>query len=958
MVASTRMLGSTLSHYVVEALLGEGGMGVVYRARDTVLNRTVAIKVLTTTATDDAESKRRLLNEARAASALNHSNIVTIYAIGQEREVDFIVMEHVSGAPLTVPVGGLPLDHAIDYACQMAGALAAAHEAGIIHRDIKPANLMIGSSGQVKVLDFGIARRTLLASNAETQSLTANATISVPGTIVGTVGYVSPEQVAGQPADTRSDVFSLGSVMFEMLTGTRAFPGDSAWAIVNQTLYHDPPPLEACRPEVPARLAKIVSRCLAKDPANRYLSARELYEDLLALRAERIAAASPARSRHARWAVAMGVLLALLGGGTLGLSHWRETRLQSARAAVPAISRLAAEGDIVGAYRLAQSTLKSAPEDSQVREAWNSVTRPLPVTSDPPGADVAFRAYSGLDEGWIPLGKTPVTQRRPLGLMRWRVTKDGYDPIEVAPNEGVPNFTLVPRGSSVPGMVYVPAGSYELESEGTTVDLPEYWLDKYEVTNREFKQFIDAGGYRNPQFWLQPFVKDGHTLSLEQALADFRDTTGRPGPSTWELGGYPDGQDDWPVSGVSWYEAAAYATYAGKRLPTVYHWFNASGASGVFSEILRFSNFGKGTTRVASTGGLGPYGTYDMAGNVKEWCWNEVNHGRHYILGGAWNEAKYQFHDEDAQPPFERRAGFGFRCMLQHRALDANLLKPILTLERDPSTLKPVGDEVYQVYRHLYDYDSVPLDSQVEEIDDGNPHWRRERVSFRAAYGTERVPAYLFLPRGAPAPYQTVVYFPGSDAVILPSSRDMSLQFLEFIIRSGRAVIYPIYQQMYERRTNRPHGQNYLREISIQRGQDVRRTIDYLDTRPDIDHFRIAFYGLSLGAQLGPVYLAIEPRLRTGVLLSGGFETWQMPPEADPVNFTPRVKQPVLMVNGREDFDLPYTTAQVPMFRMLGTPPADKRHAVLEGGHLPPRPQDVYKEILDWLDRYLGRVGE
>jgi dipeptidyl aminopeptidase/acylaminoacyl peptidase len=149
-----------------------------------------------------------------------------------------------------------------------------------------------------------------------------------------------------------------------------------------------------------------------------------------------------------------------------------------------------------------------------------------------------------------------------------------------------------------------------------------------------------------------------------------------------------------------------------------------------------------------------------------------------------------------------------------------------------------------------------------------------------------------------------------------------------------------------------------LREISIQRGQDVRRTIDYLETRPDIDRSRIALYGLSLGAQLAPVYLAIEPRLRTGVLLSGGFETWQMPPEADPVNFTPRVKQPVLMVNGREDFDLPYATAQVPMFRMLGTAAADKRHAVLAGGHLPPRPQDVYKEILDWLDRYLGPVGK
>jgi dienelactone hydrolase len=543
--------------------------------------------------------------------------------------------------------------------------------------------------------------------------------------------------------------------------------------------------------------------------------------------------------------------------------------------------------------------------------------------------------------------------------MRWRVSKDGYDPIEDAPNQGILHFSLVPRGTSLPGMVYVPNSSYELESEAHAVDLPEYWLDKYEITNREFKRFIDDAGYRTPRYWPQSFIKDGRWLSWQQAMTEFRDTTGRPGPSTWELGAYPDGQDDWPVSGVSWYEAAAYAAYAGKRLPTVYHWFNASGASGLFSEILRFSNFGsKGATRVGITGGLGPYGTYDMAGNVKEWCSNEANHGRRYILGGAWNEAQYQFHDEDAQPPFERRASFGFRCMVERHQPDAGLMKPILTLERDPNSLKPVSDEVYRVYRHLYDYDPVALDSKIEETDDSNPHWRRERVSFRAAYGAERVPAYLFLPRGTPAPYQTVVFFPGSDAVELPSSRDISLQFLEFIIRSGRAVVYPIYQQMYERHSNQPRTQSFLREFSIQRGQDVRRTLDYLETRPEIDRSRIAIYGLSLGAQLAPVYLAVEPRLRTGVLLSGGFETWQIPPEADPVNFTPHVKQPVLMVNGREDFDLPYATAQVPMFRMLGTPPPDKRHAVFEGGHLPPRPQEVYKEILDWLDRYLGPVGK
>jgi cephalosporin-C deacetylase-like acetyl esterase len=504
-------------------------------------------------------------------------------------------------------------------------------------------------------------------------------------------------------------------------------------------------------------------------------------------------------------------------------------------------------------------------------------------------------------------------------------------------------------------MAFVPAGSFEL-ADTSSVDLPPYWLDEYEVTNREFKAFVDRGGYRNRDYWKQAFEKNGRSLTWEEAMAELKDSTGRPGPSTWELGSYPEGQDDLPVSGVSWYEAAAYAAFAGKRLPTVYHWYNASGAFGTFSDILRFSNFsGKGPMRVGASGGLGPYGTYDMAGNVKEWVWNEVTGGRRYVLGGAWNEANYQFRDQDAQQPFERRAGFGFRCMRQDDPISERLLAPVATLERDPALLKPVGDDLYEAYRRLYDYDPAPLESRTEDKDDSKPSWRMERVTFRAGYGTERVPAYLFLPR-TQGPHQAVVFFPGSDAVMLRSSRDLWLHWVEFIVRSGRALVYPIYQQTFERHKDAQIGQNFLREISIQRGQDLRRTIDYLETRPDIDRSRIAFYGLSLGAQLGPVFLAIEPRLRTGVLLSGGFETWTIPAETDPVNFAPRVRQPVLMVNGRDDFDLPYESAQVPLFNALGTAAADKRHAVLPGGHLPPEPQLAYKEILDWLDRYLGPV--
>ena len=265
--------------------------------------------------------------------------------------------------------------------------------------------------------------------------------------------------------------------------------------------------------------------------------------------------------------------------------------------------------------------------------------------------------------------------------------------------------------------------------------------------------------------------------------------------------------------------------------------------------------------------------------------------------------------------------------------------------------------EVFQAYKRLYDYDTRPLEGRVDERDEGQTDWITERVSFTAAYGNEREPMMLMLPRTGRPPYQVAVYFPGSDAVRARSSRGAYTQWLQFVLRSGRAVAFPIYQQTYERRRTST-GTNFLREISIQRGQDVRRAIDYLETRPDIDTTKIAFYGVSLGAQLAPVYLVVEPRLRTGVLLSGGFETWTVPPETDPVNFAPRVTQPVLMVNGRDDFDLPYDTAQVPLFTALGTPASAKRHAVLEGGHIPPKPQAVFKEILDWLDRYLGPVTQ
>ena len=229
-----------------------------------------------------------------------------------------------------------------------------------------------------------------------------------------------------------------------------------------------------------------------------------------------------------------------------------------------------------------------------------------------------------------------------------------------------------------------------------------------------------------------------------------------------------------------------------------------------------------------------------MAGNVKEWCWNATTGGRRFVLGGAFGDAEYQFRDQDAQLPFERRAGFGLRLVEPSAPLDAKLTQPIATVERDPASLKPVSDAVFQVYVRQFDYDNTPLAASVETAQE-TPAWRREKVTVAAAYGAERLPIYLFVPTNAVPPYQAVVFFPGTNAVRSSSSQYLALQWADFIVRSGRVLVYPVYQGTYERRLAGPRGPAYLRDVTIQRGKDLRRAVDYIESREDIDKTRIGF---------------------------------------------------------------------------------------------------------------------
>jgi len=275
------MTGRTVSHFQILEKIGEGGMGEVYKARDITLDRLVAIKFLPPEATRDSERRRRFLQEARAASALNHPNIITIHEIAEIDGGYFIVMEYVHGRTLgaVIAAGKLSVEQALSYAGQAADALAKAHAAGITHRDIKPANIMITATGLVKVLDFGLAKLTASETSGETAP---GDSLTQPGMVLGTAAYMSPEQAEGKPAGARSDIFSFGAVLYEMITGRRAFQRESVAAMLVAVMREDPPPPRTLTPAAPAVLDEVLARCLAKDPARRYASMEEVKAALAA----------------------------------------------------------------------------------------------------------------------------------------------------------------------------------------------------------------------------------------------------------------------------------------------------------------------------------------------------------------------------------------------------------------------------------------------------------------------------------------------------------------------------------------------------------------------------------------------------------------------------------------------------------------------------------------------------
>ena len=963
------MIGKTISHYKIIEKLGSGGMGVVYKAEDIKLKRTVALKFLPPSFSLNDEAKNRFIHEAQAASALEHNNICTIHEIDETDDGQiYIVMSCYEGETLKKKIerGLLKIDEAIDIAVQIAEGLDKAHEKEIVHRDIKPANIFITNDGVVKILDFGLAK-----VSGQTQLTQMEST-------VGTVSYMSPEQTKGAIVGNKADIWSFGVVLYEMLTGQLPFKGDYEQAVMFSIMNEEPISVRKVNLTVPAELEQIIDKILRKNPESRYSSTAEILNDLKTYQnslrtSERSAFDLKTIIRRIcrpRVAISVAVIILLITLSAVWFFNHQAKISWAREEAIPEISRLMEVGleNYVRAYTLIEKAEKYIPDDKKLNDFLSQCAVHTSIRTSPQGAKIYFKEYKSSEKDWKYLGISPIDNiRLAAGFFRWKIEKEGFETIialsstfNFSVEEGVTpieiEFQLDKTGTIPYNMVRVKGND----------ELADFFIDKFEVTNKQYKKYLDQGGYQKKEFWKNEFIRNGKVLSWQKAMAEFVDQTGRAGPSTWQAGSYPAGKDNYPVSGVSWFEAAAYAEYAGKSLPTIYHWNQAKGITSLVMNpylIISMSNFGnKEPVSVGTYQGITAFGAYDMAGNVREWCWNETRIGR-CIRGGAWNDNDYMFYLISQISPFDRSAKNGFRCVryLQTDKISDAVLGIYEIKYRDYSREKPVPDDIFQVYKNLFVYDPMELYPKVELRDESSSDWIKEKVSFTAAYGGERMSALIFIPKNTSPPFQAVIYCPGSSAFYVRTSENIEINpsyqyYLLHVVKNNRAVVYPIYKGTFERNVDfSKMGEHQLTEWSIQCAKDFSRTIDYLETRPDIDSDKLAFYGMSWGGTMGFLIPAVEKRLKANILIVGGLSKFKDRPEVDVFNFITRIKIPTLMLNGRFDMVFPYKTHVKPAFDLLGTPEEDKKLILYDTDHFIPK-NELIKETLNWLDKYLGPV--
>ena len=615
--------------------------------------------------------------------------------------------------------------------------------------------------------------------------------------------------------------------------------------------------------------------------------------------------------------------------------------------------------------------LRLHPQNPILKLYLDKCSRLIAVASEPPGAQV--HVQYGSDTTWVHLGETP--------LDSIRVPQMDKDPFHLRLSRGAHTYHIPPGQSgkydltgldeAIAGFAFMP-GRDDRIMWFPGIDLGQvsfgpFWISKTEVSNTEYQEFVNEDGYSNPAYWDLPATIDGTELSFAQATKTFTGKFGKSGPANWSYGRFPTEQGELPVTGISWFEARAYARYRNMQLPNVYQWLVAARLShtGILPDISNSNLKSASLRKAADTRDMNFHGIRNMAGNVKEWATNPQGEGidRLSILGGAYYDNKYNFNDYYSTSPLDRSIGNGIRLV---RAVDQDTPdsldeKPIIHIKRDILSEEDVSDEVFEVYRAQFDYPPYPIDAKVEMVEGNGSEYLVERFEMAPPYvNDEPLHGYLIYLKKGELKRKPVINFPGAGASLY-SDTDANIvqrhiKHNDYLLREGYAIVSPVYFSTYNRRkTLRTWWANetdLYKDSIIKIGKDFRRTIDYLETRDDMDVRNLTYMGRSWGSLMSNTLLAVDKRVRSAFVIVGGLQLPRAKREIDPALFIRRVRTPILHITGKLDGIFEYESSQIPMQKLLGTPKKDQKMIVLEDvGHGIPR-DTIIANHLAWIRKY------
>ena len=634
------------------------------------------------------------------------------------------------------------------------------------------------------------------------------------------------------------------------------------------------------------------------------------------------------------------------------------------------------EERFLDAFTLASSLEKDQPNNTVLQELWSEFSAVGSVISEPQGAEVWISDYFSTSGEMILLGTTPLQDVRiPRGIFRIQLRKEGFLPRTTLGSNPYYSFGNYPPYPNIPPIpikllsnsdsedllpvsnIKIGLGVYGFSNNG--LELGEYEIGKFEVTNEQFKQFVDDGGYETPAFWEDlDFESNGVEISFEEVLQFFVDTTGRNAPAGWELGSYPLAEGKNPVTGISWYEAVAYSRYRGLSLPTAYHWSRAGLLNAYFRTPKDYSNFSGEILPANDESAIGPFGAFNMLGNVREWVWNTKGENK-LVLGGSFADPDYMSTLAYELPPLTRDPFTGFRVAAYiDPAIDLEpFLEPPDLAFTDFRDAQPASIEVFEAIRDQFSYSSENLSPEHESTDESNPIWDLEIVSINTDYDDDRVRIHLFKPkdqtRSDPVIHVSgLSTFSAGAQMVSPKPLDF-----DFIISSGRTLIILELDGSYSRYDglSQLSGDALMRKRSSQLlnwHSDLGRSIDYLSTREDLNMNALSYIGASFGASIVTPLLALEERFTSAVLFIGGFSSANVLTLSDQLTHVAQITLPTLMVNGTSDNIFPQVTSAIPFYEKLGTPQDSKKIIFFDGGHEAPPRAMLVRETVSWLDRF------